>query len=199
MPHSLRDARGWYDRGYLPHLDATEIIQFVTFRLADSLPSAVARGLKRQQDVWTSLEAHLDTGHGACWLRQPEVAAIVERSFLHFDGIRYNTLAWCVMPNHVHALIETLNGHRLGAIVQSWKSFTAKEANRVLGRMGDFWWPDFFDRYMRNGEQLSATIDYIENNPVKAGLVAQSIDWPWSSARRRAADPSTCEPRVYPF
>jgi REP element-mobilizing transposase RayT len=69
---------------------------------------------------------------------------------LHFDGQRYRLLAWVVMPNHVHVLIETMTGHTLAAVLHSWKSYTAKEANRLLGRTGDFWQPEYFDRFIRD-------------------------------------------------
>jgi REP element-mobilizing transposase RayT len=86
------------------------------------------------------------------------------------------------MPNHVHALIELSPGFPLDGIVHSWKSFTAKEANRELRRTGEFWMADYFDRYMRSDNHLHNTIAYIEDNPPVAGLVASREDWPWSSA-----------------
>ena len=89
------------------------------------------------------------------------------------------------MPNHVHAVVEPREGHSLGPIVHSWKSYSAKQANQVLGRSGEFWHRDYFDRYIRDEGHLARTIDYVENNPVKAGLCASSGGWPWSSARLR--------------
>ena len=89
------------------------------------------------------------------------------------------------MPNHVHTVIEPMAGNSLGAIVHTWKSFSAKEANRVLGRTGPFWHKDYFDRFIQDEGHLSRTIDYVETNPVKAGLVDAVHAWPWSSARLR--------------
>lgn len=89
------------------------------------------------------------------------------------------------MPNHVHVVIEPMNGYRLGAIVHSWKSFSAKEANRQLRRTGPFWHRDYFDRYIRDEGHLARTVDYVENNPVKAGLASERTAWPWSSSRFR--------------
>ena len=131
--------------------------------------------------------ASLDVGLGACWLRRPDVALVVENALMHFDGVRYRLLGWCIMPNHVHAVIEIVDEHSLTDIVGSWKSFTAKRANSQIGRSGPFWHPDYFDRFMRNEGHLARTVDYVENNPVKAGLVAEAFDWPWSSARLRRA------------
>ncbi len=87
------------------------------------------------------------------------------------------------MPNHVHVVIELFNGHRLGTILHSWKSFTANKANLLVRRTGAFWHDDYFDRYMRNEDHLMRTIHYVEQNPVKAGLVDAADKWPWGSAR----------------
>lgn len=87
------------------------------------------------------------------------------------------------MPNHVHAVIEPAEGYPLGTIIHSWKSFTANKVNKILGRTGAFWHDDYFDRFMRDEGHLMRTIDYVEQNPVKAGLVDRAENWPWSSGR----------------
>jgi REP element-mobilizing transposase RayT len=110
---------------------------------------------------------------------------MVERASLHFDGERYRLLAWCVRPNHVHTIVEILQGHSLSDVVRSWKSFTAHKANAFLGRTGRFWQSDYFDRFMRNETHLAQTIEYVEQNPVKAGLIAVAAHWSCSSARLR--------------
>jgi REP element-mobilizing transposase RayT len=179
------DHKGWHSRGYLPHFDSPETVQFVTFRLADSLPRHVVEMLRLQDDPTTKIDRELDTGLGACWLGREEIAALIENALLHFDSERYRLLAWCVMPNHVHVVIEVLQGHRLGSILHSWKSFTANRANALIGRTGAFWHDDFFDRYMRDEDHLERTIGYVERNPVKAKLVDSPEKWPWSSARFR--------------
>ena len=180
MPH-----KGWHSRGYLPHFDSAETIQFVTFRLVDSLPRAIAESLAQQPDSLGKTNDSLDSGFGACWLKEPIVAGLVENAMLHFDGQRYRLLAWCIMPNHVHVVVEPIDGNRLGAIVQTWKSFTAKQANSALGRGGPFWHKDYFDRFIRDEGYFRRTVDYVENNPVKAGLVSTVSAWPWSSGRLR--------------
>jgi putative transposase len=178
--------KGWHSRGYLPHFDSPETIQFVTFRLADSLPRAVVEGLRLADDGIQRIDRELDSGLGQCWLRSPEIASLVQDSLLHSDGQRYRLLAWCLMPNHVHVVIDVLEGRAsLGTIVRSWKSFTARRANEQLGRSGAFWHADYFDRYMRDEGQLNRTVEYVEQNPVKAGLVSDAADWPWSSAHFR--------------
>jgi REP element-mobilizing transposase RayT len=176
--------RGWHNRGYLSHLDSDALIQHVVFRLADSLPRDVVQALtlldrpmQRQR-----VEALLDAGHGDMTLRKPQAAMLVCDALRHFDSERYFLHAWCVMPNHVHVAFEPINPHELSAIVGGWKSFTAKAINRILGRSGRLWAPDYYDRYIRDEPHYLATVSYIENNPVKAGLCAAASEWPYSSA-----------------
>jgi REP element-mobilizing transposase RayT len=178
--------KGWHSRGYLPHFDSAETIQFVTFRLFDSLPRAVVEQLAKQPDNLAKTDERLDGGSGACWLKDSTIAALIENAMLHFDGERYRMLAWCVMPNHVHAVLEPIEENRLGTIVQTWKSFSAKKANSVLDRSGPFWHKDYFDRFIRDEGHLARTVEYVERNPVKAGLASTPSAWLWSSNRRRA-------------
>jgi len=179
------DHKGWHSRGYLPHFDSQDVVQFVTFRLADSLPKEAELRLRTAVKPESLRDDFLDNGWGACWLRDERVAVIVEEAFLAFDGKRYQLHAWTVMPNHVHVLLSILPGMPLGTIVSSWKRFTARAANRLLGREGEFWQVDYWDRFIRNEEHYAATVSYIEFNPVKAGLVAEPHLWPWGSARLR--------------
>ena len=84
-------------------------------------------------------------------------------------------------------MIETRMGFPLQEILHSWKSFTANQANKLLGRSGEFWQREYFDRYIRNAEHYVQAVGYIEENPVKAGLAKVKMDWPWSSERFRNA------------
>lgn len=177
--------KGWHARGYLPHFDSPETVQFVTFGLFDSLPAQLAVPFLPGAKSLIDMDLQLDGGRGACWLGDPRIAREVQQAFLHFDGERYRLLAWCIMPNHVHVVMEPDANHGLGTIVQSWKSFTAKKANAILGRKGPFWRKDYFDRYMRNEDHYARTVEYVENNPVKAGLCRTAQTWPWGSAAMR--------------
>ena len=177
--------KGWHSRGYLPHFDTREAVQFVTFRLGDSLPAEAIARIEQSDRPESTRDKFLDRGWGECWLRHGDVAELVENAFLAFDSERYRMLAWTVMPNHVHVLFIPMPGEQLGRIVSSWKRFTAREANLLLGRTGAFWQPDYWDRFIRNDSHYAATVNYIDFNPVKAGLVEAPQLWPWGSARRQ--------------
>lgn len=192
--------KGWYSRGYLPHLDSPSVLQSVTFRLADSLPQEKLRQLEcelaamaesdRDTARRRAIDAWLDAGMGCCALRHPQLAAVMQETLLRFDGSRYRLLAWCVMPNHVHVLIEPAD--TLSKIIQSWKSYTgrwalAHNAELGLGVPGKhLWMRDYWDRYIRDQRHLDAVVEYIHQNPVKAGLCGRPEEWLWSSVGRIA-------------
>ena len=90
--------KGWHSRGYLPHFDSAETVQFVTFRLADSLPRAVAEALAKLADNLAETDHKLDSGLGACWLKEPPIARLVEDAIMHFDGERYRLLHGASCP-----------------------------------------------------------------------------------------------------
>jgi len=140
-----------------------------------------------ERDYFRKLEAYLDKGEGECWLRRPEIADLVVGAFRFFDGQRYHLKAWVVMPNHVHAVLWPMPNHNLSAILQSWKRYTAREANKLLGRTGQpFWQPEAFDHWIRHDEEHARCCSYVVNNPVKARLCAAPEAWRWSSAWRGA-------------
>lgn len=179
--------RGWYGRR-LPHCDKPGLIQFISYRLRDAMPTCRRhewQSLLTMEDERariTKVEAYLDAGYGECFLRNPAIAQIIENNWLHFDGSSYRLIAWVIMPNHVHVVCEVW-AESLPRIVKSWKAYTAAQANKLLARTGqEFWQPEFFDRYIRDEEHFAKTIRYVENNPVKAGLVKFAHEWPFSSA-----------------
>jgi REP element-mobilizing transposase RayT len=97
----------------------------------------------------------------------------------YFDTERYVLRAWTVMPNHVRVLFTLLENSSLSKTLQSWKSFTFKKANQLLGLSGQFWQPEYFDRLINSERQFEFTLRYILNNPVKAGLYKEFQEWQW--------------------
>jgi REP element-mobilizing transposase RayT len=204
---------GWHSRGYLPHLKAANASYFVTVRLADSLPREVVLKLgtqaerklelaakshnakerlkverKAQREHFRSFEQWLDAGHGSCWLRRSEIAQLVADAFLHFRDTRYVLHGWVLMPNHAHVVVQPLPGHTLSSVLHSWKSYTSKEAQKLIqsGPSATFWQRESYNHWCRDDAERARCIAYVENNPVKARFCHKPEDWPWSSASERA-------------
>ena len=199
----------WHSRGYLPHYETNTLIQHVTFHLADSLPKEVAQRMEEELNVVPAerqeaerrkrMEAWIDSGHGSCVLREPEIARMVEDSLLFSDAQRYRLMAWVVMPNHMHVLFQPMQNFPVAKIVASWKKFTATRicafhrashpgnANLPIGDSSlpvqPVWHREYWDRFIRDERHFHQVLDYIHQNPAKAGLVARAEDWPWGSAR----------------
>ena len=91
------------------------------------------------------------------------------------------------MTNPVHVLLlPRITPSRL---LQSLKGFTAREATRGLGRTGEpFWQAESYDHWVRDEKEYGRISAYIENNPVKAGLVGNAEDYRWSSANQQPLD-----------
>jgi REP element-mobilizing transposase RayT len=195
---------------YLPHWTREGGWYAVTFRLWDSLPQQVIetwlferknilktaermkrplseREERRLAHLYSErVERYLDAGYGSCYMKDGRVAGIVARSLLHFESQRYNLAAWCVMPNHVHVVVQPFAGRantgetpvprsELPDILHSWKSFSAKESNKLLRRSGEFWQQECYDHLIRSEADFRHAVRYVLNNPVKAGL----RDWEW--------------------
>jgi REP element-mobilizing transposase RayT len=116
------------------------------------------------------------------YLRQPAIAQIILDS-IH-KGIElghFELGAYVVMANHVHLLV--LPRIAPDRMMKSMKGPTARAANRALGRTGEpFWQKESYDHWVRNRQEFENIRAYIENNPVKAGLVRTPEEFPWSSA-----------------
>ena len=189
---------------YLPHWTYPGAVYAVCFRLADSLPQSVAVGWQRDRDALLAeagdhilsqedqdrlrnlfserVERLLDNGYGACWLRQPAIASFVADALRHFENQRYTLHAWCVMPNHVHVVVQPFGEQALATILKSWKGFTGREANRRLVRAGEFWQAEYYDHLIRDASDFAHSVRYVLENPFRAEL----RDWPWVWASEEA-------------
>jgi REP element-mobilizing transposase RayT len=187
----------------LPHWEVEEAVYFVTFRLGDSLPRKALQELDTErQDIlataskmgrsltetergrivqlqFRKLEKILDTGEGKCFLRDTAIARVVVNALQEFDGSRYRLFAWSVMPNHVHVLAQTIGKISLAGILHSWKSYSSKAANQILGRTGEFWQREYYDHLIRNDAEFDRAARYVMENPSKAGLENWSWVWCW--------------------
>jgi REP element-mobilizing transposase RayT len=186
----------WWDRGYHPHFESQHHIQHICVHLADSLPKHVTERLLedlkaippilRDAEKERRLSAYLDAGHGDCVLHEAEVAAMVQESLLHFAVSRYTLHAWCIMPNHVHILMRPANGITMSKSMASWKKYTGRRISAWRQQhkgvtAGPVWHREYFDRYVRDDDHYRNVVNYIHQNPVKAGLVQRADEWEWSS------------------
>jgi REP element-mobilizing transposase RayT len=169
----------------LPHWDVVGQPLFVTFRLHGSLPvgRAFPPALLTNGKAFAVMDHFLDKANiGPRYLAMPEVAELVVSCLR--DGEqrfhRYQLHSFVVMPNHVHLLVTP------GVVSAKWlgplKGFTAYQANRILARTGAFWQEESYDHVVRSESGLERVRQYIENNPIKAGLVTKTEDYRWSSA-----------------
>jgi REP element-mobilizing transposase RayT len=125
-------------------------------------------------------------------MKDYRVAELVTKSIHHFDEQRYSLAAWCVMPNHVHVVFQPFAGATttagtavphadVPAILHAWKSFSAKQANKLLHRSGDFWQAEYYDHLIRNHSDFCHAVRYVLVNPIKAGLKS----WKWVGITER--------------
>jgi putative transposase len=163
-------------RRHLPHWQVDGAPHFITWRLDGSLPAHIT-------GEFFQIDQKLDSGEtGPLWLKQPAIADLVVKA-LRYGEQRlelYELIAWVVMANHVHMVVYPKSS--LAQISKSVKGYTAVEANRMLGRTGQFWQHESFDRWIRDRYELERTIRYVQRNPVKAGLVNIEDEFRWSSA-----------------
>src|SRR5215831_7658124 len=102
----------------------------------------------------------------------------MEEILLYDDNRLYRLLAWVIMPNHVHLLVEIWTAP-LSKLVQAWKGISSKYVNKILHRSGQWWQQDYFDRYIRDDADFHKAVHYIENNPLKARLIKNPRQWLW--------------------
>ncbi len=178
-------------RRNLPHWQQDDSYYFLTWRLADSLPASKLNELREKKSAWQQanpapldaerekefhalfsdkIEEWLDASEGSCILKDHALRKIVDDALHHFDGERYDLIASAVMPNHVHVIVRLFTGENLSDVLHSWKSFSAKQLNRVTGSTGTVWQDESFDRIVRSVAHLETLISYVEENPKKARL-----------------------------
>jgi len=180
-----------FTENLLPHWQQKGSTYFITFRLADSIPTRLRTRWEGERQVWLrfhpepwktqteqeyhkrftgAIECWLDAGHGSCVLRQNECASIVDGALRHFDGDRLVLISSVVMPNHVHSLFVQNPTHPLEHLLHSWKTFSSRNINRLVGRSGTLWQRSYFDRLVRDEKHFRNCVRYIRRNPEKAHL-----------------------------
>ncbi|MCB0196168.1 MAG: transposase [Anaerolineae bacterium] len=163
-----------------------------TLRTMANAAERAQQAALEQRRMFGKWDGALDTANsGPFWLRQKEIARIVVDEMHRQDNQTYSLDAFCVMPNHVHMVFTPLpannNGdnqteryHALSRIMQALKGRSAIQANAQLGREGQFWQHESYDHVIRDEDEWRRIVEYVLHNPVKAGLVNDWEDWPWT-------------------
>ncbi len=125
-------ARETITRNHLPHWYVPGAVHFVTYRLAGTIPLAVLQELRHQQQThlkqppragmspaehkerihkqfFAAYDQYLDHTCMIDWLGRPEIAAIIRRNLYYHNSSKYHLLAYCIMPNHVHVLLQPID------------------------------------------------------------------------------------------
>ena len=192
------------------HVDYWELpncVYHVCFRLADSVAVSVRRawsdereelearrrgeGPPLSEEEYRSLlgllsekiGSYLDAGNGSCLLARTGIADWLRDAIFNDDGLRYVIHAVGIMPNHVHVIVQPLEGFRLREIVRQWKGISAHAINKVLGRSGKVWMGDFYNRIIRDADEYANQVEYVFGNDMVSA-------WKRSDPARGA--PETC-------
>lgn len=214
--------------GNLPHWYVPGAPHFVTFRLAGTLPNQAFTALKEKKEklfdkpipagmtpgqyrgnihkqLFADYDRFLDEPGSIDWLSRPDVAALMRRALYFHNGKKYHLFSYCIMPNHVHALLQPIVAERLptaddwsgecgeqaddssplSGIMHSLKSYTANEANKLLKRSGQFWQHESYDHWVRDHDEFECIVRYINWNPVNAGRIDKPHRWYFGSSHDR--------------
>jgi putative DNA methylase len=212
-------------RRNLPHWYVPGAAHFITYRLWGTLDSERRQELTAHKEsllgqgappgtplaqyratvhkrLFGLYDSQLDGNRSIRWLADPQIAALIRSNLYHHDGGKYHLLAYCIMPNHVHVLLQSIDLDQsvpglqsvgesadtespLSVIMHSLKSYTAHEANKILRRTGTFWEAESYDHWVRDEIELERIVDYITANPIKARLVSNAQDWYFCSCHDR--------------
>ncbi len=192
LPHDIPEGYPifltWNLKGAMPRAAIEKLVQErkrLEKQAARPGESPAARKLREGKLIFAMSDRFLDQAKdGPLHLKDPKAAKIVEDSVLFGAGDRYDLYAWSVMANHAHVLLMPI--WELKEVTQGIKGYTAYEINRLQKARGRVFWQDeSYDHWARDEVEVLRIIEYIENNPVSAGLCPSPEDWPWSSARLR--------------
>jgi len=184
----------YFHRRNLPHLHYNEGDYFVTFRLKDSLPSKLIEELRsdleknsaelsiKEKKLFKKYDDLLDSGnYGANYLLNKQVASIIKEAIEKYENELYQTICYCIMPNHVHIAFTILDtGKSLSDIMKLIKGRSAISINKLLDRKGNLWQAESFDRLIREEKEMYNIVKYVLLNPVKANLVSDWKDWEYT-------------------
>ena len=154
----------------LSHISQEGSFIFVTFRTQDSIDKYI-QNLSSQNlpnnKLHYLIDKHLDSSTDGAYLYK-EALKLTKEYLLHIESELCEIVAFSIMPNHIHLLI--IEKKPLASIMKQIKGALAFKLNKELQREGKFWQKAYFDKTIRDEKHLSTTLEYIQNNALKAGL-----------------------------
>ena len=205
---AIENNSAFYQGKKLPHWQPAGATFFITMRLFGSIPKHIIAQHKAQKEIETKelmrlfekqplvladqlydlekkyfgiYDKELDKSNEPYWLREKEIAEIVKGSVEFLEGKDLITHAYSIMPNHLHWVFTHQEEAKvLWSVLQRMKSFSAKEANKILKNSGKFWEEESYDHIVRNTKEFDNIVSYTLQNPVKAGFVKEWQDWEFS-------------------
>ena len=196
------------------HWDLSNCVYHVCFRLADSVPQDVLNSWRGEREVllarrrgeglpidsedfehalWVLSDraaAFLDSGYGECLLAKKDAGDVVLTTILHDHGCKYIVHAIGIMPNHVHVLVQPLADCQLMKIVDQWKRITAHRINKLLGRSGQVWREDHYNRIVRDREEYRNQLNYVMGNDMVMSWGVSPRGAAETGCRREGEQPS---------
>ena len=202
---AIENNSAFYQGKKLPHWQPAGATFFITMRLFGSIPKHIIAQHKAQKDIeakeltrifhndpfsladqlydldkkyFAIFDKELDKSNEPYWLQEKAIAEIVKESIQFFEEKEIITHAYCIMPNHLHwVFTHKEEAEVLWTVLQRMKSFSAKEANKILKSNGKFWEEESYDHIVRDTKEFDNIVLYTLQNPVKAGFVKEWKDW----------------------
>ena len=154
----------------LPHIDIKNGYQFITFRTYDSVDSYILKlqNLSSRDSIKQyNIDRYLDFSKKGAYL-YGEAIRIIKDIIFEYDNKLYKIIAFVIMPNHIHILLQQFQS--LSKIVKTIKGKSAILLNNKLNKNGKFWANGYYDKAIRDENHYITTLEYIVNNPIKANL-----------------------------
>ncbi len=183
----------------LPHWQQEDVIYFLTWRLADSIPKAILERIVKQsengiddnaigRERFLQIEKYLDRGEGRCLLKRLENRVILKELFDAGNGKAYQLHGYVIMPNHVHLLMRLKNENAsVVSCIKGWKGRSSNKLNASNGLSGRVWQRGYWDRIVRDYSHWQRCLRYIRMNPIKARLSKEYYTL-WLNERYYSAD-----------
>ena len=173
-------------RRKLPHMQLPDSVIFITWRLAFDLPKQKKENLSEEESYFAAFMQYdelLDKSNTdkINLAREPYMSPI-KNALHYYEGKKYELLAYCIMPNHVHLIVKPAlkncnDYYSLKETTLALKSYTAHAINKLENTKGKVWQTESYDHVVRDEKELSKLLDYVINNPVKAGLTDNWDNW----------------------